>query len=179
VVLHHLANALLEVGGREDAEVGIAGQPLTRLRAVGELHDDREDAVRVGLERVGQRDLRSTGGGIAGHDLANRGVAPCITADRFENRRDVLEDGADAQRLGHHLAEIGGLRRGIGFGHQQCRHAIGAERADAQCRTDTAVDAPRQTQHGAAASHGAEDRAADDVGNPIDFAGGIQPKRDI
>ncbi len=149
-ILHGLANALLEVGGRHDLQVFLHRQPGLVHLAVGRLHHQLEE-VDAALGAAGDDDLVLPALAVGGEDAPDRLVALLVAAQAFERGRDVLHLVRDAQVLGQHPAAVRAERAGVALGQQQAEDLLRAERMHRQRRAGRAVDA---------AGHGHDDAAA-------------------
>ena len=144
VVLERLADALLEVGGRDDAQVGLGGEAVGLLVAVGIDHYDRVQAEGVGLDNRRQHDLRLVAGAVVREHEPHGIVAPAIRAEGFQWHGDVLDDRVDAERVGHGLADRDRLGRGLALGHVDAEDPFGTERAHRDRGDRARVDPARQ-----------------------------------
>ena len=99
-VLEHLARALLEVRRRDDRQVLPRREPRLDRLAVGRLRHDREEAVPLAADDARQDDLELPALAVFRDHLPDGVVAALVAAGRLEDRRDVLDDGLDAERIG-------------------------------------------------------------------------------
>ena len=86
----------------------------------------------------------------SGTRRADEGVAALVAAGGVEDRRDVLGDGLDAERVGDEAAEAQAVGIGIALRHQHAEHLLRPERRDRERGADAGVDAAGKPEHDAA-----------------------------
>src|ERR1700733_10649628 len=100
VILDHFTGPLLEVAGRQNAQVCVQRQANLFRVACGRLHHNREDGVAVVREKVGERNLALVSIAIFRYDASNSFVSTTVATGTFENWCDVFRDGGDSQGIG-------------------------------------------------------------------------------
>ncbi len=90
---------------------------------------------------------------VLGEHFADRVVAPLVTTDAFERRRDVEHFVLDAEMLGQLTATRGAEARGITLRQHQAIDLVLAERLHAQRRAHRAVDTAGHGAHEPATAH--------------------------
>ena len=79
VVLHHLTDALFEIRGRDDAEVGVSGEAHLNDAALGRLDYHGEHRVPGTIRRMRKNDLTSPTGSVLWNDSTNCIVTTAVT----------------------------------------------------------------------------------------------------
>ena len=150
-VLEHLPRALLEVRRGDDRPVLLGRQPRLDRLAVRRLRDEREEPVALVGDDAREDDLAPPALAVLRDDVADRLVPPLVAAGRLEDRRDVLDDRLEAERVGDLGADVERVRIRVRLRHEQRERPLRAEGVRAQARRHRAVHAARDADDGASA----------------------------
>src|SRR5262249_16147351 len=118
-----LADALLEVGGRDDLQVLLEPEALLVLRAAVILHDQPE-MIDPAPGAAADGDLALPSRTILRKHALHGLIAPAVTADRLQTRSDILDCMVDCELLDDELAQRDARRRRIALGHQQAEYLV-------------------------------------------------------
>ncbi len=111
VVLGHLADALLVIGGRHQLQVRLCRHPLGLPHTARVLDGQLEHIEPVTFQNRWQRDLALPAVAILRKHFANRLILPCVAAKPLERWRDVLDDRVDAGGHGEQAGRAAVRRR--------------------------------------------------------------------
>jgi hypothetical protein len=143
-------SALLEVGGRDELEVGLVAEPHATRLPGGRLHREVRDVEAVRVEDARDRQLEAPPVTELRQHHSDRLVLALVAAERRERGGDIFSRRRDPERSSELCTEAEGVVRGVPLGHEDAEHLLFAERARTQRADDRAVDAAGE----------ADDRAA-------------------
>ena len=149
VVLERLARPLLHVRRRDDGLIDRQRHAHFTTLARRRLHDQLGQVVAVALQGIVQHDLAAPVGTEVRKQLADGAVAPQVAAGRRQGRRNVLDDMADAERVGDEAGQTQTLGVGVLFRHEDAQHVAGAQRSDTQGGGEARIYAARKANDGA------------------------------
>ena len=121
-----------------------------------------------------QHDLAAPVGTEVGEQLADSTVTAQIAARGRQRRRDVLDDVADAERVGDDPRQTQALGIGILFRHEDAQHVAGPKRGDTQGGGEARIYASRQADDGSTPAQTTQDLVTDPTGDRTSGEGGIE-----